>query len=390
MKVAICVPAYNNPTILDRLLQSIFRQTFNDYIVVITDDSNNSSVRDYVSGIKDNRIIYSVNEKSLGATANNNRAIKIARKYNPEYIKIMHHDDEFSDKTSLERMVSEMDKNPSSNMMMSIQTDVYTNKRSEWKMPEKIYKEIITNPYYIFLRNWIGVPSVVMFRNNEDFLFDEELTWNVDWELYMRILLKNPHLLCIYDPLVNVYQSTTQLSNECMQDLEMRLREACYIYGKYDYLRNNPLGLDRLRSELLRITESISDIRKVKELVNSQEHKEYLMPVYEQIYNLVKSVRKKKIVICGAGLRFENFKQVLISSDFTIKCVVDKRIEETCIKDSLLFVPYQELKQVDYDYVIITSEMNYEEIAAELINEIGVHTKKILPVDMIMMCRFVN
>nr|MCR4832765.1 glycosyltransferase [Butyrivibrio sp.] len=44
VKVSICVPTYNNPEDVSRLLQSIARQTYKDYEVCISDDSTDDKI----------------------------------------------------------------------------------------------------------------------------------------------------------------------------------------------------------------------------------------------------------------------------------------------------------------------------------------------------------
>ena len=47
-KVAICIPSYKNIEALKRLLDSVFMQTFQDYVVVVTDDSGTDEVRNFI------------------------------------------------------------------------------------------------------------------------------------------------------------------------------------------------------------------------------------------------------------------------------------------------------------------------------------------------------
>lgn len=51
-KVSICIPTYNNVESLQRCIESILVQTFEDYEIIITDDSNNSDIAEYVNKIE--------------------------------------------------------------------------------------------------------------------------------------------------------------------------------------------------------------------------------------------------------------------------------------------------------------------------------------------------
>ena len=44
VKVSICIPAYNNEQSVRRLLASVEKQIFQDYEVIITDDSTGDGI----------------------------------------------------------------------------------------------------------------------------------------------------------------------------------------------------------------------------------------------------------------------------------------------------------------------------------------------------------
>src|SRR3954465_8010288 len=102
--VSICVPAYKRVEFLQRLLESIAIQRFSDFEVVVTDDSNNQSVKELLENYRDRfSITYHKNEKQLGTPENWNACISIAK---GKWIKLMHDDDWFNDDSSLEEFVS--------------------------------------------------------------------------------------------------------------------------------------------------------------------------------------------------------------------------------------------------------------------------------------------
>ena len=90
-KVSIGIPAYYGEEGVARLLRSIGQQEYEDYEVVITDDSGDDRIGRLAEGKKNVR--YYKNEVRLGAAANWNRAMRLCT---GEYMKIMHHDDWFT------------------------------------------------------------------------------------------------------------------------------------------------------------------------------------------------------------------------------------------------------------------------------------------------------
>ena len=112
--VSICIPTYNQPELLKRLLDSIMKQTYQDFEVVVSDDSGNTKIGELVSiysGIR-----YYHNETALGAVQNHNQVMSYAK---GKYIKLMGHDDWFTTEDSLKCYVEMMEKHPEADMAFS-------------------------------------------------------------------------------------------------------------------------------------------------------------------------------------------------------------------------------------------------------------------------------
>lgn len=99
-KISICIPAYNNAEEVRRLLDSIFKQTFQDWEIILTDDSTNEEISVLVKETAQDRLHYIHNEKPLGHIFNWNKALSEAK---GQYIKIMFSDDWFAERDSLEK-----------------------------------------------------------------------------------------------------------------------------------------------------------------------------------------------------------------------------------------------------------------------------------------------
>lgn len=237
--VSICIPAYNNVEFIKRLLKSIEIQDYEDYVVVISDDSNSDDVQNYIQECSlFRKIHYNKNKNPLGAGRNCNAAIRIGRLYSPRYIKVMHHDDFFSFPYSLRKMVDMLDENP-----MCALAFCGTYEVSE----EKTYSRCISDVdlqllkhrwEYIYIRNVIGAPSAVILRSDAFNLFDENLSWLIDVGLYMEVFYKNNYFVCTEEPLISIGHHQGQLTNECVHNAMMIRYENKYLYDKYPSLHN--------------------------------------------------------------------------------------------------------------------------------------------------------
>lgn len=228
--VSICIPAYNNEEYVRRLLSSIQIQTYHDYEVVITDDSSGQEVEQVVAEYAVNMPIrYYRNRSPLGPTRNNNRAISLAER---KYVKIMHHDDWFARPDSLEQLVFLLEMHQDIDLAFSGAVG-FGQGRSSYEHIRRDQAELLAKDWRnLFLNNWIGAPSVTIFRN-KGWLFDDKLVWRVDCELYMRILSENSRFVYTELPLVYLGISDTQLTKTCREDKELMYDEIKYIYKKY-------------------------------------------------------------------------------------------------------------------------------------------------------------
>jgi glycosyltransferase involved in cell wall biosynthesis/ADP-heptose:LPS heptosyltransferase len=108
--VSVLVPVYNtNPEHLREAIDSILRQTFTNFELVILNDSpDNIELEKFILSCNDPRIVYAKNERNLGITPSRNRLLEMAR---GEFLAVFDHDD-ISVPERLELEVRYLQKNP--------------------------------------------------------------------------------------------------------------------------------------------------------------------------------------------------------------------------------------------------------------------------------------
>ena len=105
--ISICIPAYERPALLKRLLDSIAKQVFKDFEVIITDDSSTRDNEELLFNTPYKfSIHYQRNTRPLGTPANWLEGIKHA---SGQWIKIMHDDDWFTNQYALENFAAQLD-----------------------------------------------------------------------------------------------------------------------------------------------------------------------------------------------------------------------------------------------------------------------------------------
>lgn len=201
--VAICIPYYEKFEFLVRLIESIKIQKFQDYIVVVTDDGSDDRAKEYIASLGE-RFVYIGNEKRKGPTANCNYAIEFGRRYNPQYIKVMHQDDSFTYDDSLEQMVKQLESDKEAIFVASGYICVKDGKNiAEHHMNMEQLEMLRQDFYRIIEGNIIGPPSLLLVRNNGIYM-DENLKWIVDEEWYFKLLEYKNNFAYLNEPLISI------------------------------------------------------------------------------------------------------------------------------------------------------------------------------------------
>ncbi|MFZ9694889.1 MAG: glycosyltransferase family 2 protein [Chitinophagaceae bacterium] len=228
--VSICIPAFERPVYLKRLLDSIAQQSFKDFEVIITDDSSSDAVEELLLGSNYKfTLSYQRNQRPLGTPRNWMEGIKLASGH---WIKIMHDDDWFTDRFSLENFAAHIDEGADVLFSGYLSFDEKNSKSLNKKISQNTYQLIRKDPYRLFANNLIGPPSVVLFRRSMQELYDPQLKWLVDLEAYIRMIRRYTSRY-IALPLITMSYNETQITNACFRNPSVEVPEALYYYKKH-------------------------------------------------------------------------------------------------------------------------------------------------------------
>lgn len=232
--VSVCIPAYQQPALLARTIESVFAQDFQDFEIIITDDSETDELSEVVSRWKDDkRLIYHRNENRLGSPGNWNAAMGLAR---AELIKFLHHDDWFSCSTSLGRFMDAINSRPDVGFVFSAANACENDGQMIFfHCPSPAQISLLRRtPRALQFGNFIGAPSATLFRKPSGFKFDTRLQWVVDVDAYLRILGPHPQFEFIKEALVCVSSNGAhQVTRSFERDTVSRVAEHLYLYSKH-------------------------------------------------------------------------------------------------------------------------------------------------------------
>lgn len=202
-KISLIVPIYgmdNAEFFLKRNLDSILSQTFTDYEIIITDDSDDDFLKIFCSKYP---VQYFKNTGRHSMADNTNCAIDHA---SGDLIKILYQDDYFYNGNSLDDI------------------DKYFVGQSSWFVTGCTHTMDGVNffnnhsPYYSESDNTIGSPSVLTFTKEVTERFDPQFHYVLDLDLYKRLFREygKPKILNKINVVMGIHsgQKTNLLSND--------------------------------------------------------------------------------------------------------------------------------------------------------------------------------
>jgi glycosyltransferase involved in cell wall biosynthesis len=185
-KVSVIIPTYNRAKFLRSAIESILKQSYTDFEIIVSDDKSTDHTEAEVRSFKDERIKYIKNKGNKGVSATRNSAIMASK---GEYIAFLDDDDEWlSDK--LQMQVELLDKS------QPTICGVYSNRLFIDGMSGKVISD---NPgtdkqqgnllYQLMIKSPIHTSTVIIRKRclDEIGLFDENISYMEDYDLWIRL-----------------------------------------------------------------------------------------------------------------------------------------------------------------------------------------------------------
>jgi glycosyltransferase involved in cell wall biosynthesis len=278
-KVSICIPAYNQTQYLQILLASIEAQTFKDFEVIVSDDSSTEAVAEMAKSYSEKfPINYTRNKPALGSPENWNAAIK---KASGQLIKIMHHDDFFSESNSLEKMVACLDYGNYDFVFANTTIQNVLSPQTQRVHTIKEFHKILKNPELTFFGNPIGAPSTLLCRQEiaKKIQYNKKLIWLVDVEYYYRLFKLSINASVINEPLIATHDAAEhQISKDCIDDYELQANEQLILFYQ---MQNRVSKLQSFFMQMLFLRTMFLQNNRNKIIGNEK------LPLWLKIYNSI-------------------------------------------------------------------------------------------------------
>ncbi|MBN3888726.1 MAG: glycosyltransferase family 2 protein [Nostoc sp. JL31] len=245
-KVSIVIPAYNSLKFLPETMESVFKQTFKDFEVLVVNDGSSDDTEHWVSQIADPRVKL-ITQENQGLSGARNTGIAHA---SGEYIAFLDADDLW-EPTKLEKQVLCLEENSEIGLVYTWVSLIDEN----GNFTGRVFKNYAENDVWhkLIEHNIVESGSVAMVRRqcfDTCGLFDRNLRSFVeDWDMWLRIASRYPFKV-MKEPLVYYRQHSTSASKnwEAMaRSFEIVIEKAFSAAPpELQYLKNRSYGFANL------------------------------------------------------------------------------------------------------------------------------------------------
>jgi len=181
--VSVVIPCFNSRETIVQSLQSVIKQTYKNYEVIIVDDGSTDGMEEIIYSFFKNRDVkykYIYQENSGPSKARN---VGVFHSQG-EYVAFLDSDDEWHPQ-KLEIICTILDRNPEIALIGHSHTF-----EKNFHILYDSYKKTIVSFWHLLLKNFAVTPSVVM-RSSITEKFDESMKHLEDQDLWLRISLKH-------------------------------------------------------------------------------------------------------------------------------------------------------------------------------------------------------
>lgn len=187
VKVSVIIPAFNSMAFLAKALDSVFRQTFSDFEVIVVDDGSTDGTASYLNSL-DYQNVRLISQSNQGVSAARNTGIQAAR---GEYLAFLDADDVW-EASKLEKQVNFLDNHQDIGIVGAkitlIDSEGQLIRKLDIPHNQRITMEDLLK-YDCLLCGSTPLVRRVCFEHAG--LFDTELSFAEDWEMWIRISLRN-------------------------------------------------------------------------------------------------------------------------------------------------------------------------------------------------------
>ncbi len=265
--VSIIIPTYNRANVIKRAIDSVLRQTYDSYEVVVVDDGSTDETGSVIAGIQDARIRYIALKENQGVAHARNIGIREARY---DYIAFLDSDDEWLlDKLELQMRLFQ-NSTEDIGMVYCRMGGLTRDGKERFVCPAQYFsRELLEGEMFRFLlrQNVIGTPTVIVRKDCLDQVggFKETIQCLEDWEWILRIAGKWK-IGFVDQVLVEVHKTSGSVSTNTTWHLIVR----CYLVSLYRREMTEAGIISDVQNEILDVAGEIGIFDEISELLSRE------------------------------------------------------------------------------------------------------------------------
>ena len=221
--VSVVIPAYNAMTYLPAAVDSVLKQTFSDFEVLIVDDGSTDQTAQWVTQLTDRRVKL-ISQPNQGAAAARNTGIAHAQ---GDYIAFLDADDLW-EPSKLEKQVQRLEAQPQVGLVHTWTAFIDAEGQPTGRIMTSHGEGQVWSQMVVY--NLLRCGSTAMVRR-ECFerlgQFDRNLRYAEDWDMWLRIA-KDYDFALVHEPLVFYREH----ANNKSKNYEGQLQSFCQILEK--------------------------------------------------------------------------------------------------------------------------------------------------------------
>lgn len=200
--VSVIIPTHNREDLLPRAIESVLKQTYTKFEVIVVSDGSTDNTKEIVSkySSNDSRVRYIGYTPARGGNIARNTGIEASK---GEYIAFLDDDDEWLSE-KLEKQVKLLDQYEKVGLVYTGVHIIYVNEKLEYNSMSKERGDLKKR---ILIDNCVGTTSTVVLRKHilrKSGMFDVELKALQDFDLWIRIA-QYSNIDVIPEPMINYY-----------------------------------------------------------------------------------------------------------------------------------------------------------------------------------------
>lgn len=348
-EVSIVLPTYNGEQYIRQSIESILKQTFQDWELIIVNDCSTDRTIEIINQ-------YSKSDERIKILNNNENkklpsSLNIGFEYSVGRFLTWTSDDNLYCENALEIMKNELEVNPGVSMVHAEMINIDENGR-------KLGLQKFGKSDMIYFYNNIG--ACFLYRRSVlDKIggYDENLFLVEDYDYWLRIFECDGKIKRIYEPLYYYRRHKNSLSEtkKILINNQIKKLKNKHILILLNILKRNPSMVCQLYLNYFKYIDDINQINKC-----------FFDILPELKYNNYK-LRKNRVVILGAGNTGSHALQILNKKVISFSDNDTNKIGK--YKNGLPIISFQEMLKIkkDVDVVIAVSPSSVYEILLQLI-----------------------